>query len=60
MICRKNKDLAGNDRRESAPAHAKPGKALRKRGPAAEGEKKRAARKGAAGYREPIVHWQKS
>ena len=47
-------------RREAVAAHAKSGKALRKRRLASECENKRAACEGAAGYREPIVHWQKS
>jgi hypothetical protein len=60
VICRKSKGLAGDDGRESAPADAKAGKALRKRRAAAECESKRTARKGTAGYLVPIVHWQKS
>src|ERR1700738_1937055 len=48
MIGRKGKCLAGSDSGESLAADAKPGKALRKRGFAAEPQNERAARKGAA------------
>jgi len=48
MIGRKRKCLAGSDRGEPLAAHAKPGKALRKRGFAAKPQKQRAACEGAA------------
>jgi hypothetical protein len=60
MIRGKDKNLAGNDRREATPAHAKPGKALRQSVLMPERENKRTTRKSAAGYRESIAHWQKS
>src|SRR5258708_14174676 len=59
-IFRKGKNLARNNRRKPFAADAKPGKTLRSRRPAAQPEKHKASRKGAARYRGVTAHWQKS
>jgi hypothetical protein len=60
VIGGKGKTPAGDDRCKSIGGHAQPGKTLCQRGGAAEPENQRAAREGAARYRKPIAHRQKS
>jgi hypothetical protein len=60
VIGGKAKCLAGNDGGESAAIGAKSGEALRQGRLAAHSYKERACNERAAGYREFIVHPQKS